>query len=95
MSENKKPIVNPLIVFREEFDDWAILFNPDNGNAFGLNPTGALIWKLLDGFHTTEDILKKLQEDCEEVPGDAQGHLQGFIQSLVEQGLAGYEVKKG
>jgi hypothetical protein len=45
----RNPVANPLIVLREEFDDWAILFDPDTGNAFGLNPTGVFIWKLLDG----------------------------------------------
>lgn len=95
MPENNKPIVNPLIVLREEFDDWAILFNPDDGNALGLNPTGVFIWKLLDGSHTLEDILKKLHQNCEQVPQKAPGHLQDFVQSLVERGLAGYELKKG
>lgn len=45
---NDKPVANPLIVLHEEFDDWAILFDPDRGNAFGLNPTGIFVWKLLD-----------------------------------------------
>ena len=35
--QTEKPIANPLIVLREEFDDWAILFDPDTGDAFGLN----------------------------------------------------------
>ena len=29
MDLNDKPVVNPDLVFREEFDDWAILFDPD------------------------------------------------------------------
>jgi hypothetical protein len=44
---NDKPVANPLIVLHEEFDDWAILLDPDRGNAFGLNPTGIFVWKLL------------------------------------------------
>jgi hypothetical protein len=27
----EKPKANPEIVLREEFDDWALLFNPDTG----------------------------------------------------------------
>ena len=88
----KKPRANPLIVFREEFDDWAILFDPDTGNAFGLNPTSAFIWKLLDGNHTLEDIEKKVYEHCEEVPSDAREHISEFIHDLVERGYAGYEL---
>jgi SynChlorMet cassette protein ScmD len=84
---------NPLIVLREEFDDWAILFDPDTGNAFGLNPVGVFIWKLLDGNHSPEDIVKGLRENAEEVPGEADEHLDEFLQDLVKKGLAGYEVQ--
>ena len=49
MSHNNKPVANPLVVLREEFDDWAVLFDPDTGNAFGLSPVGVFVWKLLDG----------------------------------------------
>ncbi|HDH13538.1 MAG TPA: SynChlorMet cassette protein ScmD [Nitrospirae bacterium] len=89
------PVANPLIVLREEFDDWAILFDPDAGDAFGLNPVGVLIWKLLDGSHTMEDIFEKLRESCENIPDEAEDDLKDFIRSLTERGLAGYEVKKG
>ena len=39
--------VNPLIVFHREFDGSGILFNPDNGETFGLNPTAAFLWERL------------------------------------------------
>lgn len=94
MSEKKKPVANPLVVLREEFDDWAVLFDPDTGNAFGLNPVGVFIWKRLDGRHTIEDIQKELRQNCEDMPGEAELHLKDFIKSLVEQGLAGYESQK-
>jgi len=94
VGEKGKLIAHPLIVLREEFDDWAVLFDPDTGNAVGLNPLGVFIWKLLDGSHTRQDILKKLRESCENVPEEVEDHLQDFIQSLVERGLAGYEAKK-
>jgi len=37
------PIANPMVVFREEFDDWAVLFDPDSNETFGLNPVSAFI----------------------------------------------------
>jgi len=94
MPEDKKPVANPLAVLREEFDDWAILFDPDTGNAFGLDPVGVFIWKTLDGNHTIDDILKELRENAEEVPDEADSHLKDFIRDLVEHGLVGYEVEK-
>jgi len=75
--QSEKPIANPLIVLREEFDDWAILFDPDTGDAFGLNPIG---------------VLKDLQEGYEDVPEEAEGDLQEFIEDLVQRGLVGYEI---
>jgi SynChlorMet cassette protein ScmD len=90
----EKPMANPLIVLREEFDDWAVLFDPDSGDAFGLNPIGVHIWKRLDGNHAVKDILRDLRERYEDVPGEAAGDLQEFIEDLVQRGLAGYEVQK-
>ena len=54
MKNTEKPTANPDVVLREEFDDWAILFNPDTGRGFGLNPTGVYLWKIFDGKSTTE-----------------------------------------
>ena len=52
MKNGEKPIAAPFVLLREEFDDWAVLFNPDAAfgfGGFGLNPTGVSVWKLLDG----------------------------------------------
>jgi len=94
VSKTNKPVANPLVVLREEFDDWAVLFDPDTGNAFGLNPVGVFIWKRLDGNHTVNNILEELRRNCEKMPREAEAHLKDFIQSLVEQGLTGYESQK-
>lgn len=88
------PIANPDVVLREEFDDWAVLFDPDSGDGFGINPVSVFIWKRLDGKHTTEEILAELRQKCEDVPDDAEDHLKDFVKELVERGLAGYEVDK-
>lgn len=94
MLDRHRPLSNPLLVLREEFDDWAVLFDPDSGNAFGLNPIGVFVWKRLDGRHTIQDILSELRENCQDIPDEASDHLKEFVQSLVEQGLAGYEIKE-
>lgn len=87
----EKPIANPSIVFREEFDDWTLLYDPDRGEAFGLNPVSAFVWKHLDGKHTIDDILKELKEQCSDVPESARNDIDSFIKSLIEKGLAGSE----
>ncbi|NIN01671.1 MAG: SynChlorMet cassette protein ScmD [candidate division Zixibacteria bacterium] len=92
ITNTDKPVANPVAVLREEFDDWAVLFDPDSGNAFGLNPVGVFIWKHLNGHNTTGDILKELCKHCKNVPDDAEGHIRAFVQELVDKGLAGYQV---
>ncbi len=87
--QKDKPTANPSIVLREEFDDWAILFDPDSGDTLGLNPIGVFVWRHLDGAHKVEDILENLQNNFEAVPDEAKDHLRDFIQGLVERGLAG------
>jgi SynChlorMet cassette protein ScmD len=92
--KSDQPLAKSLVVLREEFDDWAVLFDPDTAFGFGINPIGVFIWKLLDGQHSVEDILKELYDHCESVPDEAEQHVRGFIQELVERGLAGYTLQK-
>ena len=92
MKKTDKPIANSMLVLREEFEDWAILFDPDTGDGFGLNPVSVFIWKHLDGSHTIQDIINKLSEECEDVPDDAEKHVKDFIKELVEKGYVGFEV---
>jgi len=93
MAEDK-PIVNPSVILREEFDDWAVLFDPDTAEGYALNPVGVLIWKLLDGSRTLDDVVGSVTDNCEDVPPDVADHCREFIGDLVKQGLAGYEVSK-
>ena len=93
MSEKRKPIANPSIVFRDDFDDWAVLFDPDTGDTFGLNPVGVFLWQRLDGKHTVENIAAELRADCEDVPEKVGDDLLELIEELVGSGLAGYETE--
>ncbi len=92
MTSLNKPIANPLVVLREEFDDWAVLFDPDTGETYGLDPVGVFIWKLLDGNNDIPEILEKLRQACEGgIPEEAPDHLSEFIEDLTNRGLAGYQ----
>ncbi len=91
MKKDDKPIANPWVVPREEFDDWAILFDPDTGRGFGLNPTGVLVWKLLDGEHDLNVLVNEIRQRADDVPDDAADHIVSFVDVLVAQGLAGFD----
>ena len=94
LSMEDRPIANPMVVLREEFDDWAILFDPDTAQAYGLNPVGVFVWKRLDGNHTITEILNELRAACKEAPPEANDHMNNFVKKLVEKGFAGYEITK-
>lgn len=93
MSEESKLVANPLVVLREELDDWAILFDPSTGDGFAVNPVSVFIWNRLNGKHTVQDILTELRDNCDNVPDDAESFVDEFIQDLVKRGLAGYEIQ--
>jgi len=86
MDQAVKYRVNPTIVLREEFDDWAVLFDPDTGDAFGLDPVGVFIWKRLDGRHTAAEVLAELRANCEDVPPEAPAQLDAFLGELLSKG---------
>ncbi|MCX5829536.1 MAG: SynChlorMet cassette protein ScmD [Deltaproteobacteria bacterium] len=91
---NKKGVIaNPMVILREEFDDRAILFDPETGNTFGVNPIGVLVWKHLDGRHSIDDIAVIVFEKADAVPSDVTTHIENFLQVAVDLGLAGYGVK--
>ena len=93
MKDGDKPIANPFVILREEFDDWAILFNSDTGRGFGLSPTGVYAWKLLDGEHTIQEMLKVLHRDFQEVPQEASTHIEAFVEELTLNGLVTSEAE--
>ena len=64
----KTPIQNPLTVLRVEFDDWAILFDPDSAKTMGINPTGVAVWKLIDGRKGIEDVVEEIKESSQMFP---------------------------
>ncbi len=95
MTSSSKPIANPLAVLREEFDDWAILFNPETADAVGINPVGVAAWKRMDGRHTVDQIVAEIRRDFSQVPETVASDVDSFIQKLIESGFVGYEVEAG
>ena len=61
-------IRNPHIVLREEFDDWALLYNPDNGRSVGLTPTGVSIWQSLSKGKNLDGIIQALTKEFDHYP---------------------------
>lgn len=52
---------NKLVLWRELAGE-AVLLDPVAGCSYNLNQTGTLIWKLLDGQHSMQDIAATLSD---------------------------------
>ncbi len=94
MENSGKPVANPSVLLREEFDDWAVLYDPDTGHGFGLSPTGVYLWKLLDGEHSIDEMLRALRRDAADVPEEAGEQILAFVEELTQHGLAAYDAEQ-
>jgi SynChlorMet cassette protein ScmD len=92
MNTNAKPIANPSVILREELDDCAVLFDPDTGEGYAMNPTGVFCWKRFDGRHTLAEIVAELREACADAPPEAEQNVQEFCDGLAAKGLVGFEL---
>ena len=93
MNKPKKTLIqNPLTVLRVEFDDWAILFDPDSAKAIGINPTGVAVWKLIDGRRGIEDIVSGIKEMFSDVSISAEKEISDFIEEAHKNGFVGYSL---
>ena len=82
MQPTDKPITDPQVVLREEFDDWAVLFHPLTGEAVGIGPVGVVIWKSLDGWRTLAEIAGQVQAQCEDAPPTVLADTLAFVGDL-------------
>lgn len=93
MNLTDRPIANPVVVLREEFDDWAVLYNPDTPYAAGTNPVGAAVWKLMDGRRSIKEIASRIKNNFENTPEVAEEEIAAFVDMLAKNGFAGLELE--
>ncbi len=91
MDQTDRPIANPIVMLREEFDDWAVLYNPDTANVVGINPVGVAVWKRMDGKRSLEDIATEIRNSFEDAPDTASKEILTFVNTLAENGFVGLE----
>lgn len=94
MKLSDKPVANPIVVLREEFDDWAVLFNPDTAGAVGINPVGVAVWKLMNGKRSLGEIAAHVKAQFYDVPETVDEELSDFVGNLAESGFVGYSLKE-
>lgn len=88
VDRHSKPLLRPQVVLREESDDWAVLFDPDSGETYGLDPVGVFIAKRLDGSKSVVEIVQELGEHFDGIPPEVDQDALQFVDSLMQKGLA-------
>ena len=78
--------INPLIVYRKEFDGNALLFNPDNGDTFGINKTASFIWELLDKGLSRDEIINAIRKQTTGISDTMESDVDDFIAELKNKG---------
>ena len=94
MRPTDQPIANPSVVLREEFDDWAILFNPETANAAGTNPVGVAVWKRLDGSQCIASIASAIADEFDVAADTTLRDVTAYVDTLAEFGFAGLELQR-
>jgi hypothetical protein len=82
--------VNPTLVLREESDDCALLFDPDNGRVHVLNPSAVAIWKRLDGHLSLRELTGSLSDEFDGMGPDAEDQVLALAKNLAGLGAIGF-----
>lgn len=59
-----------------------VLLHLESGEYHGINEVGCLIWELLDGERTVDDVAVALRDEVEDAPEDLTGEVILFLDSL-------------
>lgn len=79
----------PEIVFRDDFQDDALLFDPETDKAYRLNRTGVLVWQALETGATVEEVIGRVRANTSDHPASLEDDVRGFYSLLQEKSLIG------
>lgn len=76
---------NPVVSFKDEGEEGAVLYNPDKDECVIINPVGTTIWRYLEEPRTQDEIIVMLNYSFSEVDSEkAHEDLKQFIENLEE-----------
>ncbi len=70
-----------------DLDGELVVLDAATGYIHQMNPTGALIWKLLEGGTSIESIETRLSEEFDLDDEEARRDVLGFVEKLQRSGL--------
>ena len=87
-----RPIPNPAAVRDDGEDGWTLLVNPDTAGAMAVNATGALVWSLVNGKRTIEEIIAAVKGRFPNAPETVRDDVLAYLTKLTEEGFIGQEI---
>ncbi len=85
MSGQTKYRANPVVSFKDEGDEGAVLYNPDTDKSIVLNAVGSIIWRFIEEARTSDEIISLLTENFSGVDTEqAREDLKEFINNFEE-----------
>ncbi len=76
---------NPVISFKDEGTEGAVLYNPDTDKVVIVNAVGAAIWQFIEQPRSADEIVSMLIENFSDVDADkAHEDLKQFIGGFEE-----------
>jgi hypothetical protein len=74
---------NENVAFRRlAAGEGGVLLHLESGEYHGINEVGCLIWELVDGERTVDEIAVALRDGVEDPPADLVGEVIVFLESL-------------
>jgi hypothetical protein len=92
MTVPDRPVPNPAAVRDDGEDGWTLLVNPDTAGAMAVNATGVLVWSLVDGKRTTEEIIAAVKDRFPNAPETVKDDVLAYLTKLTEEGFVGQEI---
>ncbi len=81
--------VYPDVQVQHDFNDHAVVYDPEKSVAFSMNEIGSLIWKALEEKGTIEHCVEVLQEKYEDAPDNLDVIVTNYVDTLIQRGLVG------
>jgi Coenzyme PQQ synthesis protein D (PqqD) len=79
---------NASVAFRRLAEgEGGVLLHLETGQYHGINEVGCLIWELVDGERTVDEVTTGVRERVEDPPDDLPDVVVTFLESLRERNL--------
>ena len=87
MRSNGNPRRHPNTAFRSAGDDGGLVVLPDRGEVKVLNPVGSRVFELLDGAHSSDQIVATVTDEFNVTAEQAAADVAAFLAELESGGM--------